>query len=243
MSRTQCMHSRLQKRVRPPMQAQSREPAAIAQFSFGVHTLLLAPLLVLGVVAQAQLASAVTNQNVAIRAGFDGEVLVDGLMAVHEELASVDVELYIKADHGTPSATDEVCSEGAAGANGDETCGFDLSLVSTGDIKLLGFVPDSVAYEYKITGSQQQMKINGMNLSNLKRDPAIMRLGILTMDTRGASDAGTLRLITGKRVSADLTLQPVQGHDIATLVPEPSQLWLILAGVAGLVCLRRQGRG
>lgn len=143
--------------------------------------------------------------------------------------SGVDGILHLYIDGGPNPSVADPCESG----DGDEVCGFDLSLTSLGAVSFVSFVPDGdVVYQLQPT----QLRFNGGRFDVGDLGPT--RLGDLVVSSTG--DGGVF-LDEGYSVSSTLDLRKILARPIIG-VPEPGPLPALAAGAALLAVVHRRRR-
>jgi len=152
------------------------------------------------------------------------------------------LELFIDYDNdpdGGASTSGGMCVD----ANGDETCGFDMTLqLQTDTARFVSFTPASgtaviVGRIDPATG--RTLRVNGLDIGGM---PIPAPIGTLVLDAAGANQLQIA--VTGRhRVGAAGQLDAIQQRVIVQL-PEPGAPWQLGSGLLalGLMVRRRRRR-
>ena len=145
--------------------------------------------------------------------------------------SSVTLHLWLDPGPTAPSPPANVCNN----ATGDASCAYDLRVQVLGDSQLLNFVPTGGACDIGCKLTPSLLRVNRLLLTA----PLIGRqkLGVLTVDTT-FPQGGVIEVTGMHSVGAARQLLEIPHNPIA-YVPEPSQLVLLLSGLAGLWGLHR----
>jgi hypothetical protein len=143
------------------------------------------------------------------------------------------LHLYMDEDNGTTTAsTLDACGTG----DGDERCGWDLAIETSGAIDFVAFSGSGDVVAGLTTGSLPRLVFNGgiPNTGEL----GVVKLGDLEISSTGM---GTVFLSGGTVVSADQNKVGLTATNIIT-VPEPGAAISLVAGAALLSLLRTRRR-
>ncbi len=141
--------------------------------------------------------------------------------------------LHLYADTAGSSVTTSgtVCEDG----DGDEICGFYVSLQAGSGAELLSFTPASDVY-YSLTATA--LSATGVGATTVGVDP--VWIGDLLVQSTDPTSESQIEGTGLHVVTADLSVQPVGLSTVATIpVPEPGHAVCLAAGAALLLCLGR----
>jgi hypothetical protein len=147
--------------------------------------------------------------------------------------------------------------EGVESGNGEESCGFDITVQGSGDLVFSGYSPlspfgttnwtisvEPCQEDFACAGCTPEPTCTTLHAAMLTMPPGPpgpvlgpVKLGTLFVDTTTAG-GGRVRATSVENVSAGLALRSDSGPDLA-FVPEPGAYLLIVSGVAGLGLLHR----
>jgi len=138
--------------------------------------------------------------------------------------------VYLYVDGGaTASAPGSVCDTG----QGDEVCGYTISLTGADGLTLSGFVADGAA-DLMVNQSGNSIVINGLDPVSPTAGPK--RIGVLSVN---ATAGGSLSHDGGEVVGADLGSEVLAAETIA-FVPEPAGIAVWAMGISLLGVLGRR---
>jgi hypothetical protein len=143
------------------------------------------------------------------------------------------VTLYLWLDPGpTAPPPTGVCSN----ATGDASCAYDVRVQVQGDSELLNFVPTNGPCDIGCNLTPSMLRVNKLLPAG---SPLIGRQKIGELTVKTSNPLGGVIEVTGVHsVGAARQLLNIPSLPIA-YVPEPSQLVLLLSGLAGLWALHR----
>jgi hypothetical protein len=155
---------------------------------------------------------------------------------VQDDLPSIDVELWVVRDSGLGSTVPgDVCKTG----DGDETCGFEVVLEAADDMQIIGFQATGTNIVFAPTSFATPVTSLAISGYDIASAAAQTRIGIVTLNTEGETAAGVLSVVSGQRVAAELTLEPINTHNVVEAdvfrVPEPAELVLLGSGIVALM--------
>jgi hypothetical protein len=138
-----------------------------------------------------------------------------------------DVALYLDGGAAS-SAPSSACHDG----DGDEVCGFVVTLTGLAGLTISSFTPDGGA-DLVVDQSAGQIVING--LDPVSPTPGPQRIGSLAVN---AATGGSLELTSGEVIGADLGSEVLAQQTVVS-VPEPAALAMWVAGTSLLVAIAR----
>jgi hypothetical protein len=140
------------------------------------------------------------------------------------------VTLYLWLDPGpTAPSGGETCVDAA----GHASCAYDVRIRVQGDSQLTGFSPIGSDVVFDLTPTM--LRANRI----MKNSPLVgpTKIGQLVVNTLGPQ-GGLIEVAGVNNVGAALQVEGLPNHTLA-YVPEPDQLVLLFAGLAGLAVLHR----
>jgi hypothetical protein len=147
--------------------------------------------------------------------------------------------VYLYVEFGSGSSA-EPC---VVSATGDEVCGFDVSIYLQGEAYIVDFVEETgVKYmPQSFTTDSRALRAVGVTAINPAAGP--QRIGELVLDTWNADNQtylhGAILIDEGEAVKANLDVFPIERDVMATTVPEPGEMLLLVSGILGLAALYR----
>jgi len=126
----------------------------------------------------------------------------------------------------------------AAGANGNEICGFNLVLTHSGPFEFNDFVGDTSfdssggGLPFKVSLTPGRVAINALDLGT--PGAGNRHLGILTITSNAATELDVVS-VEGAVIRSNLVMAPVV--QVPILVPEPAFGSALVMGAMGLVAL------
>lgn len=126
--------------------------------------------------------------------------------------ASVDVPLYISRGTAESLPAEKCSGEG----DGDEVCGWDVRILAEGGARIDAFDPGAADVRFNLSGDGSELRANGLDAIAPATGPS--RMGTLTVS---ATEAGTVRLASGKAVGSELAVTDLVTVELAVASTGP----------------------
>jgi hypothetical protein len=142
------------------------------------------------------------------------------------------IHLYVDADGTAVTITGSPCQDG----DGDELCGFQVSLRAGAGTEILDFVPAGAVYHTLAGGT-----LHANAIDPIAPDTAAMKVGDLLVQSTSPATGGTIDATGHVVITAGLDSHIVVEGPIAMVpAPEPGVVAGLLSGIGSLAFLHRR---